>query len=195
MKFKNHYETKKIKKEFFTKISKEDMTDQSQLASASIVEMAKRYGIDAILAKAEQTQVDQNVMDKLYGHDLTKLYTDKAEMLTMRNKLNNLFENIPARLRKNMFDDKVENFIHAYTSNDENKLEALSGIGLVSKTQLENVKEYNKIKREEAKEAIKRQEFTDMLKDKGVELYEQFKKTGNIINNNIQNNTTDNKNV
>ena len=57
IKFKNHYNQIGRKKDFKIKYNAEDMTDQSQIASASICEMAKRYGIDAIIAKAKQTNI------------------------------------------------------------------------------------------------------------------------------------------
>lgn len=196
MKFLNTYMTRVKKPEFFTNIKNDnDMTDQSQIYSASITEMAKRFGIDAIIAKAKQTQIDQSVMDKLYGHDLTKLYTDRAELLNTKKKLNNLFENIPAIIRKQEFNDSVEEFINAYTYNDEKKLEKLNKLGIVSTTQLENVKEYNKIQRERAQEELTRKKFTDYLESKGVDFYEEFKKTGSIGNSNLQNNTDSNKDI
>ena len=72
------------------------------------------------------------------------------------------------------------NFINAYTSNDEIKLGKLAEIGLVSQTQLENVKAYNEDKRKQAEEAAKRQQFITELEKKQGALYENFKQTGTI---------------
>ena len=140
--FKNHYSQIGRKEGFSIKYEDEDMTDQSQLSSASIVEMAKRFGIDAIIAKAERTNIeaDSLLAGKLYGHDFTQMFNSKEEMLNTKKKLNNLFENIPARMRKELFNDNPMEFVNAYVTNDEKKLTELSKVGLVSQTQLESVK-------------------------------------------------------
>ena len=79
--FKNHYSQIGKKEGFAIKYEDEDMTDQSQLSSASIVEMAKRFGIDAIIAKAERMNIeaDSLLAGKLYGHDFTQMFNSKEE--------------------------------------------------------------------------------------------------------------------
>lgn len=191
------YDKIRKKEEFFTEYDKEkavDMTDQSQLCGASIVEMAKKFGIDAIIAKAEQRMVDNNkILDQLYGNDYTKMFNTTENMLNVKKKLNNLFENIPARIRKEMFNDNVSEFIQAYTTNDETKLNTLNKIGLVSDTQLEQVRNYNESKRKETKENELRKAFSEKMNKLEKGLYDKFKETGNIdisINkNNAANNT------
>ena len=54
MEFKNRYSGQRRKEEFFTKQeNKEDLTDQSQITTASISSMAKKFGIDVLIAKAQ----------------------------------------------------------------------------------------------------------------------------------------------
>lgn len=196
MKRLNQYETRKIKKEFHRNPAKEkDLTRQDQLASASIVEMANRFGIDAIISKAKAIEVDQVVMDKLYGHDLTEMYQDKSQLLNVRNRLTTVFNNIPAGIRKEMFHDKPEEFVQAYMVNDEKKLEALQKVGIVSKTQLEKVKKYNQNLKMIEIENKKREQFTEQLKLKGDMLYENFKKTGDIMYSDSKNITDNIQNV
>lgn len=191
IKFKNHYNQIGKKEGFKTKYEAEDMTDQSQLSSASITEMAKRYGIDAIIAKANQRNIEAGqLQDKLYGNDYTQMFKSREELLNVKKKLNNVFENIPAIIRKEQFGDNVMNFINAYTSNDEVKLGKLAEIGLVSQTQLETVKAYNANKKAQAEESIKRQEFITQLEKQQGALYENFKTTGNINIGTNNNNTT-----
>lgn len=191
IKFKNHYNQIGRKEDFKIKYDEEDMTDQSQLSSASITEMAKRYGIDAIMAKAEQRNLEAGaIQDKLFGHDFTNMFKSREELLNTKKNLNNLFENIPARIRKEYFNDNPMEFINAYTTNDENKLEKLAEIGIVSQTQLENVKTYNANKRAIIAENEKRKAFiTELEKQQGA-LYENFKTTGNINIGTNNNNTT-----
>lgn len=192
-KYKNYYGTIGRKEEFFTSYpNAEDKTDQSQLASASITEMAKRFGIEAIESKATRMYIEAGkLQDQLYGMDLTKL-ADKETMLNTKKKLNNLFNNIPAKMRKDMFHDSVEEFINSFTFNDEEKLTQLNKIGLVSKTQLENVKAYNnRVKMENAENAIKIK-FAEAVEAQKGQLYETFKKTGNIISGNMDDNTKNN---
>lgn len=143
-KFKNVYSEQKIKKEFFTKGGGERKTKQDQITSASITEMAKRFGIDAIISKANQMNADQYLQDQLYGHDYSNMFKSKEEMLNVKKNLNTIFERIPAKMRKEIFNDKIENFVTAYTENNENTLTELNKLGLVSKTQLEQVQNYNK---------------------------------------------------
>lgn len=195
IKFKNHYNQIGRKEEFKISYDEPDMTDQSQLSSASITEMAKRYGIDAIMAKAQQRIVEENsaLAGKLYGNDYSNMFTSKEEMLNVKKKLNNVFENIPAIIRKEVFKDNPMEFINAYTTNDETKLEKLAEIGLVSQTQLENVKQYNANQRAIKAENETRKAFiTELEKQQGA-LYETFKTSGNInlsINNDNTKNTT-----
>lgn len=199
IKFKDKYSSiGKKGDEFVTKYSEnaEDMTDQSQVVSASIVEMAKRFGIDAIIAKAEQKVVEnQAILDQLYGHDYTKMFTNKESMLNAKNKLNTIFEKLPARIRKEYFNDNVTEFVDAYTYNDERKLEQLNKLGIVSNTQLEEVKGYNKKIKLEKEEQIKKQQFIEKLSEQQGALYEKFKETGNIIFDNNKINTGVSKDV
>lgn len=192
MKFKNTYSERKAKPEFYKKIEGDDLTDQTQITSASIVEMAKRFGIDAIIARAEAMEVNDEFKDKMYGNDITKMFTDKAEMLNTKKKLTNIFEKIPARIRKEKFNDDVAEFIWAYTQNDEGKLTELNKIGIVSTTQLENVKEENKRKAIAAKEEQTRINFIKELEKNKGNMYENYKKTGSIMENSNNNTTTDN---
>lgn len=192
IKFKNHYNQIGRKKDFTIKYEAEDMTDQSQLTSASICEMAKRYGIDAIIAKAKQTNIEADSMlaGKLYGHDFTNMFNSKEEMLNVKKRIGNLFENIPAEIRKTIFKDNPINFINAYVTNDENKLEQLENIGIISKTQLEQVRNYNKNKKAIAEENINRERFIKELEKQQGAMYENFKKNGNINFNNMADVTT-----
>ena len=197
IKFKNHYSQIGRKEGFKIKYEAEDLTDQSQLSSASITEMAKRYGIDAIIAKAEQRNIEANsaLADKLYGNDFTQMFKSKEELLNTKKKLINVFENIPARIRKEQFNDNPMEFINAYVSIDENKLSKLADIGLISQTQLEAVKNYNKQKLKEKQENQTRQAFIKVLEAQQGELYEKFKETGTININNSQNIQTNNPSI
>lgn len=197
LKFKNSYESRGKKPEFYTKYKEnKQMTDKSQIYSASITEMAKRYGIDAIISKAEKDYLDnQAITDKLYGYDLTNGFKSKEEMLNIKKRVNNLFENIPARMRKEYFNDNPMEFVNAYTTNDENKLTMLNKLGIVSDSQLENVKKYNKDLKEARNEQILHQQFVQKLEESQKGLYENFKQTGNIIINNSTNNTKTNTDV
>ncbi len=193
--FKNHYSQIGRKKDFGIKYEAEDMTDQSQIVGASITEMAKKFGIDAIMARAEQLNVDDKLKDQLYGHDYTQMFNSREELLNVKKKLNNVFENIPARIRKETFNDDPMEFINAYTSNDETKLEKLKEIGLVSNTQFNQVKEINNNRRITEAENLKRKEFISKLNETQGELYENFKKTGNIAFNVGKNDTVNNSSV
>lgn len=192
--FKNYYENRKRHDEFkWKQKDKTSLTDQSQLCGASIVEMAKRFGIDAIIAKAEKTIVDNiNLQDKLYGNDFTKLFKSPEERLNVKRNLNRLFELIPARIRKTEFNDNVADFINAYTTNDINKLTKLEEIGIVSKTQLEQVKQLNKEINNKKQEIETKKAFLNKLEEMKGGLYENFAKTGNIDFNINQNNTGSN---
>lgn len=196
LKFKNHYNQIGRKEDFKIKYTAEDMTDQSQVVGASITEMARKYGIDAIIAKASQRNIEAGqLQDKLYGNDYTQMFKSKEEMLNVKRKLNNLFENIPAIIRKEQFGDNIMNFINAYTTNDETKLGKLAEIGLVSQKQLENVKAYNANIKAEKQEAANRQAFIAELEKQQGALYETFKTTGTININHNQINTENTPNV
>lgn len=158
--------------------------------------MAKRFGIDAIIAKAEKTVIDSiSLQDKLYGNDFTKLFKSPEERLNVKRNLNRLFELIPARIRKNEFNDNVADFVNAYTTNDENKLKKLQDIGLISKTQLDQVKEYNTEMNKKKQEIKTKKAFLDKLEEIKGGLYENFAKTGNIDFNINQNNTSSDTNL
>lgn len=195
MEFKNSYSIIGRKDDFKIKYEEKDMTDQSQLASASITEMAKRYGIDAIMARAEQMEVNEEVKNRLYGNDYTQMFNSREELLNTKKKLNNLFENIPARIRKEVFNDEPMEFVNAYTSNDENKLDKLQKIGIISESQMEQVRAYNQNKRQIELENKKRAEFISKLEQKQGEMYETFKKTGDIAININQNSSANNSSV
>ena len=99
MEFKNHYNQIGKKENFKIKYEAEDMTDQSQLSSASITEMAKRYGIDAIIAKANQRNIEAGqLQDTLYGNDYSQMFTSREELLNVKKKLNNVFIKIFSKL-------------------------------------------------------------------------------------------------
>lgn len=194
--FKNKYEQRK-REEFFTKYeNNEKKTDESQHCQASITEMAKKFGIDAMISLAKQRTLEaESTKSAIYGLDLTKGAKSKEEILNIKNRLNNVFMNIPAIIRKEMFKDNPIEFINAYTSGDINKLTELNKIGLLSDTQLDNVKSYNEKILKEQKEAIQRKSFIEKLESMKEGLYETFKNTGNIDINNIQNNSANNTNV
>ena len=159
IKFKNAYENKRNEK-FFTKIDYEDdPTDQSQIIGASMREMAKKFGIDALIAKAEQTMINESLQNELYGNDYTNMFTSKEHLLNVKKNVHNLFERIPARIRKEIFNDNVQEFLDAYTTNDENKLTTLNKYGIVSDSQLNAVKQYNINKAKELKEIQTKNSF------------------------------------
>lgn len=184
MNFRNRYsvlkETEKDRKQFKKELTDERLTDQSQLERASITEMAKKFGIDALMAKAEQNYINEDLQNKLYGIDYTKMFTSMDELLKTKKKLNRVFEQIPARIRKEEFHDNVAEFVTAYTSSDENRLERLNKYGIISDSQLNNVKTRNNNIRAEREEAAKKEEFIRKLEEQKAGLYEKFKTTGTI---------------
>lgn len=191
--FKNSYNTVGHKPEFGIKYKAEDMTDQSQHASASISEMAKKYGIEALMSKANKQYVDSIALqDQFFGHDFTQMQQSKEDLLNVKKKVTNLFNNIPAAIRKTVFNDNIQNFLDTYTSNDVNKITALRNIGLVSDTQLNAVVNYNNKLKEEKLNNQKRKEFIAALEAQQGALYENFKNTGNIIINNNKDTATGN---
>ena len=186
MTFRNYYTTKERKPEFQKLVEGESLTDQSQYASASIREMAKRFGIEAIMAKAEQLTATESLKDHLYGNDFTKMFKSKEELLNVKKRLREQFELIPARMRKTIFNDNVEEFVNAYTYNDINKLTELNKVGIVSTSQLEQAIAYDTKLKETAKENQLKSKFVAELEKQKEGLYEEFKKTGSINLGNIQ---------
>lgn len=180
MTFLNYYNTIGRKEDFKRKITGESLTDQSQYVSASIREMAKRFGIEAIMAKAEQLSATESLKDNLYGNDFTQMFKSKDALLNTKKKLREQFEKIPARLRKTLFSDNVEEFVNAYTYNDTNKLKELNKVGIVSDTQLEQAIAYNKELETTRLENQTRNNFIKELEKKKEGLYAQFKETGTI---------------
>lgn len=174
IKFKNAYTEERKKEEYYREVSEERKTNQDQITSASITEMAKRFGIDAIMAKANQTQIDENLQNELYGHDYTKMFKSKDELLKTREKLKQLFERIPAKIRKEKFNDKVENLLNAYTDNNIEQLKELNKIGIVSKTQIEQVENYNKKIELEKNEKFNKQ-MQEYIKLNKIELIKKDK--------------------
>ena len=161
-----------------------------------ILKKEKKFGIDAMISLAKQRTLEaESTKSAIYGLDLTKGAKSKEEILNIKNRLNNIFLNIPALIRKEMFKDNPIEFINAYTSGDINKLTELNKIGLVSDTQLTNVKNYNNKILEEQREANQRKSFIEKLESMKEGLYETFKNTGNININSIQNNSINNTNV
>lgn len=144
IKFKNNYNQMKIKEEFFREIKGESRTDQDQLAQASITIMAEKFGIDAIINKAKMMEPDENTKLQLYGRDLTQFINNKADILNLKRDLTNVFERIPAAMRKEYFNDDVVNFVDAYSSGDVKRLEVLQKYGLIHENQVENVKNHYK---------------------------------------------------
>lgn len=185
------------KKEFFTKIlDKKEVTDQTQLAGASIKELAKKFGIDALKSKAKQMTIEnQELLDKLYGHDYTNMFKSKEDLLNTKKNLNNAFEKIPAQLRKVLFKDDVTEFVHAMTTNDEIKLKELNKYGIISDTQLNSVIEHNNAIKEQRRKAETQQNFINELEKMKGKLYENFEKTGIINLDNSQNDTTSTKDI
>lgn len=191
--FKNAYSNNIKKTEFFTEYkNNEKITDESQIIQSSIVEMAKKFGIDAIIQKANETKLNNDLIkNKLYGNDLTKGFTSKEELLNTKKRVSTLFNNIPAKIRKEVFKDSVVNFVNAYTSNDEKALTQLNKIGIVSDTQLQKVKTYNENVRKQQQDLLTKQRFIEELNKVESNLYENFKNTGNIVINNNNVSTKD----
>lgn len=184
------------KKEFDTVITGESLTDQSQHANASIREMAKKYGIDALMDKATRTYIDSlQVQEKFYGFDLSKNFNNTEDILNTKNKLNKLFELIPAGIRKTEFNDNPQSFVEAFTGKDSKKIEILNKYGIISDTQLNQHKAEMKRLAEIAIEDKTKTAFVEKLETMKEGLYEQFKKTGNINLPNIPNVSVDNQNV
>ena len=192
MTFRNYYSTKEKKQEFQKIVEGESLTDQSQYASASIREMAKRFGIDAIMAKAEQMTATESLKDHLYGNDFTKMFKSKDELLNVKKRLRERFELIPARMRKTIFNDDIEEFVNAYTYNDINKLTELNKVGIISTTQLEQAIAYDNKLKETAKENALKTKFIAELEKQKEGLYDTYKKTGSINLGNNQSNTVNN---
>lgn len=195
MTFRNYYSTKEKKQEFQKIVEGESLTDQSQYASASIREMAKRFGIDAIMAKAEQMTATESLKDHLYGNDFTKMFKSKDELLNVKKRLRERFELIPARMRKTIFNDDIEEFVNAYTYNDINKLTELNKVGIISTTQLEQAIAYDNKLKETAKENALKTKFIAELEKQKEGLYDTYKKTGSINLGNNQSNTVNNPNI
>lgn len=183
--FKNYYATIGKKEEFYTEQKdKESLTDQSQLANASLTEMAKKYGIDAMIAKAEQATIEAGkLQDILYGNDFTQMFKSREDLLNTKKRISNIFENIPARMRKELFNDDVKEFVHTYTGTDEKKLEALNKIGMISDTQLQAVKKYNANIKAEQLERETKDKFIQQLESMKEGLYEKFKESGALNSN------------
>lgn len=195
-KFKNYYDTIGIKPESHIKYKAKDMTDQSQLASASISEMAKKFGIEALKSKAEKTYIDSlQLQNQLFGHDFTKMNQSKEELLNIKRKLTNMFNCIPAGMRKELFQDNIHKFLETYTSNDEVKLQKLVNVGLVSESQYNQVVTNNNKLKAEKIENEKRESFIKELEKQKEGIYETFKKTGNINFTDNQNNAADNPSI
>lgn len=176
-KFKNNYSERRKKNEFYREIEGESKTDQDQLAQASISIMAEKFGIDAIINKARQMEPDEYTKSQLYGRDLTKYLTNKDEVLNLKRDLNLVFETLPAMMRKQLFNDRVEEFVEAYSSSNIEKLEALKKYGLVHEQQLDNLKEYfnkEKLMQEKAFEEKVQQELKKQIS--------QIQSKGEIIN-------------
>lgn len=193
----NYYQTIGNKPNFYRKIKdKEHKTNQDELERASISIMAEKYGIDAIMSKAEKMYIDNlSLQDELYGHDMCNMTSVKENLLNNKNKLKRLFERIPARIRKTIFNDNIGEFLNSYTSGDEKKLTELSKYGLVSEKQLDKLKTFKKEQEKIKLEEQNKIKFAELMKNKEQELYETFKKTGNISISNQSNNTTNNENV
>lgn len=192
---KNYYSTIGYKKNFETIVDEElpSMTDQSQLVSASIVEMAKKYGIEAIISRAEQTKLEAgSTQSELYGIDLTNGFKSKEQMMGVGNKLKTLFERIPARIRKEHFNDQVGTFIEKFTSGEINTMTKLNEIGLISDTQLNGIKTKINEQNEIAKEMERKNEFIKALETNKSTLYEVYKRTGKIELNTTNNNSSTN---
>lgn len=193
--FKDRYCEERKKEEFYTEPEQTQMTDESQLCQASIVEMAKKFGIDAIIAKAKQTEIDDNLKNQLYGHDFSDMFKSREDRLKVKNKLNNVFENIPAQMRKELFHDDVTKFVDAYVTNDIEKLTGLNKVGIVSDSQLQQVKDFNAKLEAQKREIETRKAFMNKLNEVNGDLYENYKKTGNITINSSENSTPGNTNV
>lgn len=196
MSFKNKYERRQ-RTEFWKKYeNNQKVTDESQQSQASITEMAKKYGIEALEMKAMKTNIEASeLQNRLYGNDLTKSFNSREELLKTKMKLNKEFEKLPAVLRKQLFNDNVVEFVNAYTSEDLNKLEVMKNHGIISETQLNNVKTYINNKELARKEELNRKQFIDRLETMKEGLYENYKATGTITLNNLQGDTTNNKTV
>lgn len=184
------------KKEFDTIVTGESLTDQSQHANASIREMAKKYGIDALMDKATRTYIDSlKIQEQFYGFDLSKNFNSTEEILSTKNKLNKLFELIPAGIRKTEFNDNPQSFVEAFTGKDSKKIEILNKYGIISDTQLNQHKAEMQRLSEIAKENQTKNAFIQKLETLKEGLYEQFKQTGNINMPNMPNLPVGDKNI
>lgn len=184
------------KPEFDTIVTGESMTDQSQHANASIREMAKKYGIDALMDKATRTYIDSiKVQDQFYGFDLSKNFNNTEDILSTKNKLNKLFELIPAGIRKTEFNDNPQAFVEAFTGKDSKKIEILNKYGIISDTQLNQHKAEIQRQAEIAKENQTKNAFIEKLETMKGGLYEQFKQTGDINMSNIPNIPVSSENI
>ena len=123
---------------------------------------------------------------------LILMHTSVEELLNTKKRINNLFEKIPAIIRKEEFNDNPMEFVNAYVTNDEKRLTQLNKLGIVSDTQLNQVKNYNQNLRKQKKEELTRKAFIEKLEQKKGALYEKFKETGEISINNSKDNTDNN---
>lgn len=194
MKRNNYYNTIGTKEEFKTKIAEmESLTNQDQLASASIVAMAEKYGIEAIIAKAKQQELEAGqTQSMLFGIDISQGFKSREQMLGVGQKLNTIFERIPAKIRKEIFNDKVGNFIDKYTNGDLKTAIEMEKIGLMSKKQVQSIQtKIEEIKRIENESRL-RDEFIAKLETQKNNLFEAYKKTGTININQTNNNSSTN---
>lgn len=193
IKFETMYNSNRIRKEYFRKIEGEHQTNQDQLAEAKLSVMAEKFGITALMSKAKQTEINEDLQAELYGNDLTTMITDRTNLLQTKENLRKTFTRIPAIIRKNEFGDKVENFVEAYTSGDLEKLKKLNKIGLIDNLQIEKLNKFNEDRKNEYEKA-KMQEFEKYAKkmnyvkavigDNNEKIGNNEIQTGNMDNNN-----------
>lgn len=143
VKFKNTYTERRKKEEFYRKVPKDSQTRQDQVYQASITLMAQKFGIDAIISKAQQDMAGQEFQNMVFGMDFANCLQDKESMLNTKIKLVRAFEQIPAKIRKEQFKDNVNNFVESYYTTDVEKLKILNKYGLIGEQQILKVQEYN----------------------------------------------------
>lgn len=142
--FENGYNSRKIKSEFFREISGESKTNQDHLAQASISIMAEKFGIDAIINKAKANEPSQYTQQQLFGVNLCNFISDNANLLNLKRDLSKVFEQVPAKIRKELFNDDVKEFVHSYSEGNINKLRELEKYGLVNGLQVDKLEQHYK---------------------------------------------------
>lgn len=109
--FVNKYENYKERKGTVNK--QESVCDKSKAVDVDIYACIEKYGITSL---ARQTQANEYLYE-----DITNKPKDLHEALEMRKRLNEYFENQPARVRK-QFGDNADIFIEKFQRGDFNDM-------------------------------------------------------------------------